>query len=339
MEATLKSLQKVALNLSFSRGDAYAHCPRRYYIEYVMGLRGEATEPLINGIATHEALSSEDTEDELDEDTPEDVQEWIRRGEEFLRDLASANAEVKKEFEFHIPLTRAIMLNGSMDVVITQGNRVTILDYKTNRIMYHPDDTLQLKTYAAALFKQDKNLKSITVILFFLRFNQKITTVYTRKVMTPTLKYYKDMGTEILKKIPKGYPEFPAGERYCEGCPGAILCHLTDPRCDEDFQSLAGWTMRAAAAAGQGKDLLKPFIEENGPIAVGEKEWRFNPVAPTKVFDLALLKANLENEGIDPLNVLSVNSKAIKKVPENILTGTFTEKANNPRFGLFKIAN
>ncbi|KLU61706.1 PD-(D/E)XK nuclease superfamily protein [Peptococcaceae bacterium CEB3] len=337
MEATLKSLQKVSLNLSFSRGTTYAHCPRRYYIEYVMSLRGASTEALENGTATHEALADEDSE-AVPEDSPEEIQEWVGRGQEFLDSLNLVGADVKREYEFRVPIARGITLNGSMDVLIAQGRHMTILDYKTNRVMYHPDDTLQLRTYAAAVFKQDKTIQSVTAVLFFLRYNQKVAAVYTRKIMNPTLKYYKSMGKEILDRIPQGYPAFSANEHYCDGCPGAILCHLTDPRHDNDYQALAGWTMRAAAAVNQGKDLLRPYVEANGPLAVGEKEWRLNPASPTKVFDLALLSGRLHDEGINPLDVFSVSAKAVKKLPECVIEGTYTEKQNSPRFGLFKIS-
>lgn len=334
MEALMRSLKNVKLNLSFSRGNTYSHCQRRYYIEYVMGLRGPSSDACENGTATHELLSDDELEIE-DGEYSEDVIEWVRRGDAFLHGLSVAGATVEKEKEFHIPLTRDIMLNGSIDVVIHQGSRISVVDYKTNRKMYEPDDTLQLKTYAAALFKKYPGVQFITATLFFLRFNRHVSVMYRRKVQSEIFKYYKGLGQEIIEKIPKGYSQFTPNENYCDSCAGAIMCHLTDPRNDEDFDQLAGWALRGNAAIGQAKDLLKPYIEEHGPLVVGEKEWRFNPISPTKVFDMVLLKEKLEDEGIDPLNILSVDSKAIKKIPEELYSGTYTEKENKPRFGLF----
>ncbi len=335
MEGNLKSLKNIKLNVSFSRLNTYSRCQRRYYFEYVMGLRGESSEALANGTLTHDILADDEC-DEIPDNTPEDVAEWVRRGDVFLRGLELAGAEVEKEREFHIQLTRSITLNGAIDVIVKQGDRISIVDYKTNRQMYDTEDTLQTKTYATALFKLNPKIKKITAMLFFLRYNQMVPVVYTRKIITPTLNFYKSVGAEIVSKLPIGYMAFDQNENYCDSCPGAIMCHLTDPKNDNDYNQLAGWAMRGNAAIGQAKNMLKPFVLEHGSITVGEKEWRFNPVSPSKVFDIELLKDRIDEMGVNFADVFSVNSKTIKSLPEELITGTYTEKQNSPKFGLFK---
>ena len=77
------------------------------------------------------------------------------------------------------------------------------IDDKTNREMYDPEQTMQLKTYAYGVFKQFPEAETVTAGLFFLRYNQFRHTVYHRKdVMRSIPKFYKAVGKEILAKIP-----------------------------------------------------------------------------------------------------------------------------------------
>lgn len=223
---------------SFSRLSLYEVCPYRFYKKYVDGYEEPITYPLALGKGVHKAI-----EDKINGKSHEEaIANGLVEAEfhpEVTKDELSLlvhNAPIyeingETEVHFNIPLSdeeNAPKLQGYIDIV----GKDFIVDWKTNREMYHVRDNHQLGLYAWAMSRL-KKMKEVHARLYFLRFKRESSFIFGTDEMEEARKWAYGLAKEIRGKLEmvKVMPElkdelFPATPlSHCSYCPFAIECY------------------------------------------------------------------------------------------------------------------
>lgn len=222
---------------SFSRLSLYETCPHRFYKKYVEGYEEPITYPLALGKGVHKAIEDKINGVPHEQAIINGIVEADFHPEITKQELSylTKNAPIHQihgetEIYFKIPLSNeknAPKIQGFIDVL---GENF-IVDWKTNRTMYHVRDNHQLGLYAWAMSRL-RGMKEIHARLYFLRFRQESGFIFGMEEMEEARKWAYRLAKEIQGKLElvKVMPElkdelFPAmPSSYCSHCPFAIEC-------------------------------------------------------------------------------------------------------------------
>ncbi|MFY0520540.1 RecB family exonuclease [Lysinibacillus sp. UGB7] len=245
MEVRIQKLLKER-TFSFSRLTLYEDCPFAYFLRYVEEIETVDSLPLAFGKATHRAIEEKmkgagDKEalitgwKEVDY-YPFDLEEYekvyrradVERGE-------AINSNVQTEIHFKLQLEdnqNSPYVQGFVDVhSIIYGNH-SFIDWKTNRVMYDPLETMQLPLYSWAIGKI-YNVTSVRGTLYFLRFyrNNQKTALFDQKDMEKARIWALGLANQTLESLEnfrcgQSLEEaFPArANMRCANCPFAYIC-------------------------------------------------------------------------------------------------------------------
>ena len=254
MRQEIESLLKTN-TFSFSRLSLFDRCAYAWFLKYVLKIEEEESLPLMLGKAVHKAIEmkmtgSEDKQALLEgwkevDYYPFDLEEYQKLFSRANVGKGEANSpNVNVELHFKLPLDQSEggpLIQGFIDVYQEIFSTYSFTDWKTNRVMYEPLDTMQLPLYAWAISKI-YNVTRVTGTLFFLRFfkdNVK-TMTFTEKHMEDARKWALELAETVnssLKqylngtKFEKSFPAQP--NPGCSNCSFAHICVSNYPKISE----------------------------------------------------------------------------------------------------------
>lgn len=337
---------------SFSRLSLYERCPYAFYLRYIEKREESYNEPLALGSAVHKAiqeilggLSESDallsgwTEIDFFPINPEEYKKLVNKAPVTQGYGLESNVSVEEHFK--VPLSddsNAPVIQGYIDLIEKPFGTILFTDWKTNRIMYEPMDTMQLPLYAWAL-QQTYGIDSITGQFHFLRFNikNKKTKTFTQNEMETARSWAEDLAIDIEKKLDRLdenntdinerlFPSTPSA--HCRFCSFARECfqnqtgesimmeEIEKIQSMEDAIDLANEIERTEAAVRQMKQQLRAFSKNNGPIETDDLVWDLYPSVVWR-FSPDSLKAMSEFiaiEGENPWNYLTIPAGNLRKL-------------------------
>src|SRR5699024_6605725 len=223
---------------SYSRLSLYEQCPYRFYSKYVLQKDEPVTEPLALGKAVHKAI-----EDKINGVNHQQAVFNSYVEAEFHHDISYeaisalvGRAPIQQgmgetEIYFKLPLAdkeNAPIIQGFVDVLQPDGS---IIDWKTNRLLYGALDTRQLALYAWAIC-QLKGFKNVSGSYYFLRFRKENSYLFREEDMEDVRHWALERAREMNERLDllsmfhdKAEQLFPAKpSRLCSHCPFAKEC-------------------------------------------------------------------------------------------------------------------
>ncbi|RJX22309.1 MAG: hypothetical protein C4575_01735 [Desulforudis sp.] len=326
-----------------SRLEKFDTCPAAGYRKYVLELPEPSTAAATIGKAAHAVIARAALEVRKDFEffeslchavgaaTEVDPGELLRLTyrPEVLSFFASGSWI---EEHFQVPLDPgnpfSPELQGYIDLWAPNGSEVFLVDWKSGYKEHSPTDKYQLGLYAWKLH-QETGLP-VKGHLVFLRSGNVFDHVYTpgngiEEAHAWALEVAGGVRERLYKVQQGGDPQglFPARPGpHCGYCGWADHCtgeEITVPgqvTAPEEAETVARDILRLEGALDILKERLRAYVENNGPVVVDDKEFK---LAPSKYWKwpqgaLAQAVARMEQEGIDPLTVLSLTSTGLKKL-------------------------
>jgi len=354
---------------SYSRLDKKSRCPWAFAQSYILGKKEPVTEPLVLGKSVHTLIEIArvlriENEEELKflAESIAGVASIPVNAEEILtlatrRRVTESIGKGVTEEHFKIPLSPedpfGPELQGFIDYHEVTDTEVIVTDWKTNRLSYNPLDTYQLGLYALHLKKYNKPVRGRLV---FLRTGEAREHLYTPEDIEKARRWAYDTALDIQQKIyalncggnlDELFPAAPGD--VCEYCGYAEECVKFADAIEEDpgeFKSMAEAEKygreicRLERAADLMKERLKQYVEKNGPVPVGKKQWDLVISQYWKFPQEAMKKAEekMRAQGVDPLTVFSLTATGLKKL--NWTDNDITELGANIRPSKnFKLVN
>jgi ATP-dependent exoDNAse (exonuclease V) beta subunit len=180
---------------SFSGLKDYVNCPRQYYeVKVAKSVQKEVSKQMLYGTAVHEAL-----ENYVKDGTPlpKNYQQFAR----YIDPLKNVPGQHYPEHEMALTENREpcdfsgtdYWVRGIVDLLIVDGDRALIVDYKTGRADYADPD--QLKLMALMAYAHFPEVDQIKASLMFVAHDRILFEEYRRdkqeelwEVFTPKLK-------------------------------------------------------------------------------------------------------------------------------------------------------
>jgi len=326
---------------SFSRLQLYERCPASFYYKYLLDLPEPPSEPLVLGKAVHSAIQRYLGGDDMETALQSSVDEaTLPLDPEEVHSLASHPAVMSVmggsiEQHFMLPLddSGSIFLQGYIDFWHTDNARVALIDWKTNRSPYLPQNNQQLGLYAWAL-GQLTGADEVHGELIFLRYSystMRYNHTYALQDMSKAREWALGLALEIEAKLAQMniaantvpdtilFPDRPGV--HCQHCGYAEICIRSvkvDPVVIYDAPAatkLAREVIRLEAALSDYKDHLKTWVKTNGDVSVDDSVFTFIPLSSWHFSDAKLreLCTELENRSIDYWQYLSMTAAQLKK--------------------------
>ncbi|MEW5934947.1 MAG: PD-(D/E)XK nuclease family protein [Bacillota bacterium] len=329
-----------------SRLEKFATCPAAGYRKYVLELPEPATEAQNVGKAAHAVIAQAIKERRADPEFFESLCSavgaacGVDSGEllkltynlEVLNCAALArkvNARVEEHFQFPLDPDDPFgpELQGYVDFWAPKGSEVLLVDWKSGYKVYSPLEKYQLGLYAWRLHQETG--KPVRGKLVFLR-KGVFEHLYTpedgiEEAHTWALQTARDVQERLHRVQQGGDPRehFPASPgphcKYCgwaADCAGGEISLPGQVATREEAEKVARDILRLEGALDSLEKSLRAYVEKHGPVTVDGKEFRLLPSRYWKWPQEALKNAvaAMQEEGIDPLTVLSLTSAGLKKL-------------------------
>ncbi|MEW6244818.1 MAG: ATP-dependent DNA helicase [Bacillota bacterium] len=236
--------------LSFSALKEYMDCPHRYYFARVLGISGRhsgVTGPAhpdgaLLGKLVHEAIrrhhigKGTDPRDDASLAfraglSPDVYARYYRADVENLKSLYErswiSTARVLPqdlEVEFHWPQSvngHLLLVSGFIDMVIRDGERPRIIDFKTNRTISDKDlhyYSHQLRIYGMAWSEMNRGEAMPDLWLYYMRTGEILPVDNSEPALRATVDLIASTAERILEE------EFPKNKNDCTRCPFVHLC-------------------------------------------------------------------------------------------------------------------
>ncbi|SHF15696.1 PD-(D/E)XK nuclease superfamily protein [Desulforamulus putei DSM 12395] len=331
---------------SYSRLDKKSRCPWAFAQSYILEKKEPVTEALVLGKSVHTLIEMArvlkvEREEELKflAESIAGVASLPVNAEEILtlatrRKVTESIGKGFTEEYFKISLSPedpfGPELQGYIDYYEVTDTEIVVTDWKTNRLPYNPLDTHQLGLYA--LYLTQKYNKPVCGRLVFLRTGETREHLYTPEDIEKARRWAYDTALDIQQKIyalncggnlDELFPATPGD--VCEYCGYAEECaKLADILEDDpgEFVSMkeaekyGREICRLERAADLMKERLKQYVEKNGPVPVGKKQWDLVISQYWKFPQEAMKKAEekMKDQNIDPLTVFSLTATGLKKL-------------------------
>ena len=228
-----------ALELNYSKINAYLSCPLLYKFIYVNRKYTPPTGPSSFGLSLHRAIARyhsggrtlndlivyyQDSWLHQGYETPQQAMEYYRNGEKILEKWYMFHSEEtnrilywEKNFRFDF---EKWVIKGTIDRIdIMPSGGADVIDYKTGYEGHTAEQaagSLQLGIYALAA-EEAFGLKPERVTYFILSEPQKISVPFTDEMRSRTLETIRDVGTKIFEY------DF-TGRGNCIHCPIRKIC-------------------------------------------------------------------------------------------------------------------
>lgn len=247
----------IVMIFSFSRLSLFDACKFKWFLRYVLKVAEKDVLPLALGKAVHRAIElkmfgSDDKEALLGgwreaEFYPFDLKEYqqlYNRAPVLKGEANQEGVEVEKHFVLPLDGKDSPRVQGFIDEIRRPFGELEFKDWKTNRVMYEPTDTMQLALYAWALSQMYDDVEEISGTLFFLRFrkNNVKRFVFNRKHMERARLWalYTAKSIEASLDAVKADPDavsdyFPATPcKECSTCSFAAICTEKYPKIEKE---------------------------------------------------------------------------------------------------------
>lgn len=345
---------------SFSRLSSFQGqygCPWRFYLKYIREIPELPSEALKLGKAAHtvieiaikcgienlrplaDAVASAadvDSDDLLAvADVPQVHQAICQRGN------AETHFEMSLGNDFLSP-----MLQGHIDYHIVDGEKIVLIDWKTNRIPYEVMDSPQIALYAAWL--REKYSLPVIGKLVFLRHNIVKEHWLTEDDISSTVNWARKMSLVIESRLARIGEEPP--EKLFPPEPGQACQYCAYNCIENDIETItnhaeaiqaAGEILKLESRTKHLKDSLKNWVETHGPVRVNNKEFGIQESFWWKWPEGSLEKAvkKMHSEGCDPLKILRLTAESLKKLPwsEDDILQLGAKKIISKKFGSKKV--
>lgn len=326
-----------------SRLEKFDTCPAAGYRKYVLELPEPSTAAATIGKAAHAVIARAALEVRKDFEFFESLCHAVGAATEvdpgeLLRltyrpeVLSFFRPDVQVEEHFQVPLDPSDPfgpdLQGYIDLWVLNGGETLLVDWKSGYKEFGPTDKYQLGLYAWKLH-QETGLP-VKGHLVFLRSGNVFDYVYTpgngiEEAHAWALEVAGGV-RERLYKVQQGgdskelFPARPGPHcGYCgwaHDCTGKEINVPGELTALEEAETVAREILRLEGALDALKENLRVYVQNNGPVVVDDKEFRLSPSKYWKWPQGALAQAvaRMEQEGIDPLTVLSLTATGLKKL-------------------------
>jgi len=106
---------------------------------------------------------------------------------------------------------------------------------------------------------------------------------------------------------------------------------------EDDAISVAKEVERLEAVLKEHKNVLKQYVDENGPLATDEKVWDYHPTESWNFHNMKGLAEMIALEGYNPWEMFSLSKKELKKLGfEESFLQKYGEKVTNTQFRALK---
>ncbi|MGB9880856.1 MAG: RecB family exonuclease [Anaerolineae bacterium] len=313
---------------SFSRLEKYQVCPRAYWllyekqppvkeIETKSALEGRIVHEVIRGILTGkgdpEVLAKRLASGTwlLDED---DVEEIVDMAKGFAERFATAG-DVYSEWYFEGEL-EGIRFHGYVDLIEVMEHGVRVTDFKSGRDKWKPSEKMQLPLYAAVAAAHFRKPVAVRNWFVRLRKNPTVEEEATPALLTKAVDWLKETVRAVEESRSAGeagFPVKPGG--HCDSCGVALACAgfaQEEPLTSGQAARIGAAVLRLEAARSVALELLRPWVEKNGPVKVGNEYFGHYVSECVRVDDVARFVKLLEESGTPPWRYLSVLGSKLK---------------------------
>ncbi len=287
------------LPLSWSRIDTFLRCPRRFYIERVLGEKQPETPAMLLGKAVHEALETwvrtGDNEKALEKiDMIEDYDTARMRyysGRSLLKGFIPRAIELKFGLTYNLKPTDFFaddcFFRGVVDLVTKTDYGLEIYDYKSG---WSKPDPRQIFAYAMALHRFDKKINRAGFILLASHeiIDFEIGEDELETAARVLYKVYNDLDSRETED------DFPKNLEACGYCPFRQKC-LEE---GDDFETKLNNAYLMNEEAKEIMDKARKIVKETGePIQITENT-AYGPVETMKLKVVGKKEERVENEKI-----------------------------------------
>ncbi|MDO8600882.1 MAG: PD-(D/E)XK nuclease family protein [bacterium] len=307
------------MRTSYSALQTYKQCPQKYKFGEIDRIPAKKSAEAIFGTHIHKVLQRMFAKDPLFPTLDELINyyhaEWPNRdkfgwdenteriykeeGIKMLKNFYARNApwnfsvvDLESRFEVLMPNEKTgqtHVLAGKIDRIDKIGeNEFEVIDYKTSKRLPSQDtvkNDLQLSLYSLGLQKRWPHLKpeNIKVSLYFVKHNEKLSTVKTDAEIQETTHDVLNTISEIEEKLKTGTRFEPIPSPLCDWCPYKPICpawkHLYS---------------KSQSANSKAPDVIEPILKEYLEL---KKEEQKNE---KRIAELqGQIRAYMEAEGLD----------------------------------------
>jgi hypothetical protein len=213
---------------SYSRLSTFEQCAAKFdYLYVTRNVQDADNEFTLFGSRVHEALelAGKAGADMLpDAEYPLEVQPYI----ELIRRVLSQSGE--KHFEMKVAITREfescewmapdVWLRGILDVLVLNGSRAVVLDWKTGKVR---DNPTQLQLFAALVFTLYPQVEEVRAAFVWLGHNQLTDSIFHRRDAWRLWEGLVARFRRVEDAVDLGvFKPRPSG--LCRWCPARTIC-------------------------------------------------------------------------------------------------------------------
>jgi RecB family exonuclease len=345
---------------SYSRLSLFEDCERAFFHKYIEGRPEPSGLPAIVGKIFHSAMEKVINEGY----TPEEAvyfavyeQNGLPEGEKISFLIAMVNrafyriqrlndeySDLLSELHLVVEVDGGRKLQGYLDIVIDDpaNDEVSINDFKTSWQPFSAEDSKQLKLYAWMFEKMRGGFVAGTYKgrLIFPRCGDDAESevVFTREEMDQAYQWANNTMDRIESKDPTSLEDWrmTTNRSKCEYCSRSTLCSggflegLPGdgiPKDDVEASMIGDYVRMQELAIKRMKDGLKQHAKDSGPINVSGGRWDFVQSEPTPKISFPVLQQFAEDHQLDVEEVVTTDSKILKKWIEGDSTGFLKAQA------------
>jgi RecB family exonuclease len=219
-------------------------------------------------------------------------------------------------------------VRGRLDLVTVAGPHATILDWKSGWLSEN-EDGLRVAwapgLYAALLWAWAPRLEEVSVEYHYLRTGRTARVALSRSDAIETLAWARALAVRIAAGLaapedPEAFPPRPS--TACGTCPWVNRCRAGQAALeamaegpipdDAEARRLTGLLLAGEARVARLRERLKLYLQDRGPLRIHGLEFGFFPTRGRH--DAAAVARVLSDVGLDPWQVLAVDTRALVKV-------------------------
>jgi putative RecB family exonuclease len=338
---------------SYTRLSNYIRCPKAYEFQYIQKLPAPKSGPALLGGVCHDFFEAYDrhlmaTRQATDHAAaerillevfhnferpvpPELYDDYLEICRGFVQEHVLDYANIFGA-EVQIAVTRALLICGWDDPaawfrfkldrvdLIRETGRVVITDYKTG--WGGGADPFQLLLYACAVWllhaqgklRRDFELKAVEVVLYYNRSGREVRWIFTPEQIQRGI----DQMVAYAERVEADKEFKPTPGPACLSCDYAGVCparaqHLAPLLTLEQATNAAAEAMLLKAQADAREEVLRRWVQENGPVPVRGSEYKFSTRESYKVLDPVGFVKAVQAAGADPLEFYEIATSKLKR--------------------------
>lgn len=249
------------------------------------------------------------------------------------------------EEEIVRPLSGGRAFYAGIDVLEIDGSHAIVTDWKTDRATRSLENVardLQVRSYAWAVLDEYPYLESVTVTLYFVRYNHPVSVTFLREEVAGIGEFLDSQAREIEERISSPGSKWPAapGER-CRFCSYSLDCPAVETgktvlmvRSSDEALAVAAELAAAERRITVLKDALKQWVNQHGSVEYGGEVWGFwtNSWYELRPGVLEKFVSLLKEKGCIPDSYLKPNGKTVPALLDDPDFAALIVRKSYPRF-------